>query len=147
MILSLVIFTDIVPLRYRPKYYGIVQGSPAYHEISIKIYTNLPTAAWALGTIIGPILGGAIAQNITWRWIFYIMFPLCAIGFATLSFLSLLPAVFRVPRTALSSPRRLHPNCRRLQSARSPLTAPQNSQCPPRASAPPLGNEFFRVHS
>lgn len=58
----MVIFTDIVPLRHRPKWYGTVQG------------------AWALGTCVGPVLGGVIAQKTTWRWIFYVMFPFCAFG-------------------------------------------------------------------
>ncbi|KAK1966783.1 MFS general substrate transporter [Colletotrichum sublineola] len=62
IVLCLVIFTDIVPLRSRPKWYGIVLG------------------AWALGNCVGPILGGVIAQNTSWRWIFYIMFPFCAAG-------------------------------------------------------------------
>lgn len=54
-VLSGVIMTDIVPLRHRPKWYGAV------------------LAAWALGTCIGPIIGGTIAQNTTWRWVFYMM--------------------------------------------------------------------------
>ncbi|KAK2051268.1 MFS general substrate transporter [Colletotrichum caudatum] len=58
IVLCLVIFTDIVPLRQRPKCLG----------------------AWALGNCIGPIVGGAIAQNTSWRWVFYIMFPFCAAG-------------------------------------------------------------------
>ncbi|OLN95815.1 putative MFS-type transporter C1399.02-like protein 1 [Colletotrichum chlorophyti] len=62
IVLCLVIFTDIVPLRFRPKWYGLVLG------------------AWALGNCVGPILGGVIAQNTSWRWIFYIMFPFCAAG-------------------------------------------------------------------
>ncbi|KAK7959292.1 major facilitator superfamily transporter [Apiospora aurea] len=61
-VLSGVIMTDIVPLRHRPKWYGAV------------------LAAWALGTCVGPIIGGAIAQNTTWRWVFYLMFPICAYG-------------------------------------------------------------------
>ncbi|KAJ9130780.1 Major facilitator superfamily transporter [Pleurostoma richardsiae] len=69
IVLSLVIFTDIVPLRYRPKWYGTVQG------------------AWGLGNCIGPIVGGAIAQNTSWRWVFYIMFPFCGFGLATIPFL------------------------------------------------------------
>jgi MFS family permease len=68
--MSLVIFTDIVPLRYRPKWYGIVQG------------------AWAIGTILGPLIGGLIAQHTTWRWIFYINFPLCGIGISMVSFVA-----------------------------------------------------------
>ncbi|KAH8756039.1 hypothetical protein F5883DRAFT_570058, partial [Diaporthe sp. PMI_573] len=60
--LSLVIFTDIVPLRHRPKWYGFVLG------------------AWALGNCLGPVLGGVLAEKTTWRWIFHIMFPFCALG-------------------------------------------------------------------
>ena len=68
IILGLVIFTDIVPLRFRSKYYGIIQG------------------AWAIGTCVGPVVGGAFVANTTWRWIFYIMFPFIGIAFATIPF-------------------------------------------------------------
>ncbi|KAK9796363.1 putative Major facilitator superfamily domain-containing protein [Seiridium cardinale] len=57
-VLSGVIMTDLVPLRYRPKWYGAVLG------------------AWALGTCIGPLIGGAIVEHTTWRWVFYLMFPI-----------------------------------------------------------------------
>ncbi|KAK7972368.1 major facilitator superfamily transporter [Apiospora saccharicola] len=68
-VLSGVIMTDIVPLRHRPKWYGMV------------------LAAWALGTCAGPIIGGAIAQNTTWRWVFYLMFPICIYGLAAVPLL------------------------------------------------------------
>lgn len=63
--LGLVILTDIVPLRQRPIYLGVNQMS------------------WALGSISGPLIGGLIVQNTTWRWIFYLNFPFCGIGFLT----------------------------------------------------------------
>lgn len=69
VVISLVTFTDIVPLRHRPKWYGTVQG------------------AWALGTCVGPVLGGAIAQNTTWRWVFWVMLPFCAFGLVTIPIL------------------------------------------------------------
>jgi MFS family permease len=63
--LGMVILTDIIPLRQRPIFIGIIQIS------------------WALGTVSGPLLGGLFAQYTTWRWIFYINFPFCGIGFVT----------------------------------------------------------------
>ncbi|KAH8749314.1 major facilitator superfamily domain-containing protein [Diaporthe sp. PMI_573] len=74
MVLSLVIFTDIVPLRHRPKWYGFVLGT------------------WALGNCLGPVLGGVLAEKTTWRWIFYIMFPFCGLGLLlVIKFLTLNP--------------------------------------------------------
>ena len=52
--MSLVIYADIVPLRQRPKYLALVQ------------------AAWAVGTILGPLIGGLFVDHSTWRWCFYI---------------------------------------------------------------------------
>ncbi|KAH9988712.1 major facilitator superfamily domain-containing protein [Xylariaceae sp. FL0662B] len=69
MALNLVIITDIVPLRQRPKYYAFTQIS------------------WGLGTVVGPLIGGAIAEYSDWRVLFYINFPFCAIGLATSPFI------------------------------------------------------------
>ncbi|KAI1396448.1 major facilitator superfamily transporter [Hypoxylon fuscum] len=67
--LSLVIQTDFIPLRWRPKWYGIT------------------LAAWAIGLSVGPIMGGAIAEKTTWRWIFYLMFPICGFGLVAVPYL------------------------------------------------------------
>ncbi|GAP85143.1 putative major facilitator superfamily transporter [Rosellinia necatrix] len=67
--LGLVIQTDIVPLRWRPKWYGVTLGF------------------WALGLAIGPIIGGAVVNGTTWRWIFYLMFPFIAFSLATIPYL------------------------------------------------------------
>ncbi|RWA14417.1 hypothetical protein EKO27_g686 [Xylaria grammica] len=63
--LGLVIQTDIVPLRYRPKCLGF----------------------WALGLAIGPIIGGAVVHGTTWRWIFYLMFPFLGFSLVTIPYL------------------------------------------------------------
>ncbi|KAE9565969.1 hypothetical protein CGMCC3_g17851 [Colletotrichum fructicola] len=34
--------------------------------------------AWAIGSISGPIIGGAVAEHTTWRWVFYLNLPICA---------------------------------------------------------------------
>ncbi|KZT52009.1 iron permease [Calocera cornea HHB12733] len=63
-ILSLaeIIVADLVPLRERGMYQGIL-GS-----------------VWAFASAIGPPIGGALAQAGQWRWLFYLNLPLCAIA-------------------------------------------------------------------
>ncbi|KAF2025132.1 putative efflux pump antibiotic resistance protein [Setomelanomma holmii] len=62
--LVLVVMTDIVPLRQRTKCCSLIQF------------------AWVMGLITGPMAGGGFAEHSIWRWIFYIIFPFCAIGIA-----------------------------------------------------------------
>ncbi|KAI8263458.1 Efflux pump FUS6 [Colletotrichum sp. SAR 10_77] len=38
----------------------------------------LVTLSFTLGSFLGPIIGGAIVDNTTWRWVFYINLPICA---------------------------------------------------------------------
>jgi MFS family permease len=46
--LSEIIVTDIIPLRLRGQYYGVLN------------------AMWSLGSVLGPIVGGGFAENVTW---------------------------------------------------------------------------------
>ena len=61
--LTEIVVTDLVPLRLRGKWFGIISGM------------------WSLGSVTGPIIGGAFAQNVSWRWIFYINLPIIGIAF------------------------------------------------------------------
>lgn len=54
-----VIFADIVPLRQRPKYFSLV------------------LAAWALGSVLGPLIGGLFVEHVIWPWCFYINVGFC----------------------------------------------------------------------
>jgi MFS family permease len=47
-VLSEVVVTDLVPLRLRGNYYGIL------------------SAMYSLGSVLGPILGGGFSENVTW---------------------------------------------------------------------------------
>ena len=60
--LSQVIYGDIVPLRQRPKYFSVILG------------------AWAVGTMLGPAVGGAFVQTVNWRWCFYLNLPFCGVA-------------------------------------------------------------------
>ncbi|KAI9839501.1 MAG: COP9 signalosome complex subunit 1 [Sarea resinae] len=64
--LSEIVVCDLVSLRERGQYAGIIG------------------AVWAVGSVVGPILGGAFAEDVTWRWIFYINLPLSGLALALL---------------------------------------------------------------
>ncbi|KAM0795934.1 major facilitator superfamily domain-containing protein [Usnea florida] len=66
--LTEILITDLVPLRERGKWFGF------------------QSLTWALGSVTGPLIGGAFAQKVTWRWIFWINLPFCGLGFLTLPF-------------------------------------------------------------
>ncbi|KAH9962046.1 major facilitator superfamily domain-containing protein [Russula compacta] len=41
-------------------------------------FTGLMALSWAVGGGVGPVIGGSLAQNGKWRWIFYLNLPICA---------------------------------------------------------------------
>ncbi|KAG9303173.1 hypothetical protein G9A89_001789 [Geosiphon pyriformis] len=53
-----VIIADIIPLRERGKYQGIIG------------------ATFSLSSVVGPLIGGALTDNLSWRWAFYINIPI-----------------------------------------------------------------------
>ncbi|KAH0548310.1 hypothetical protein GP486_007996 [Trichoglossum hirsutum] len=62
------IVCDLVPLRERTKFMGII------------------FAVFGMGTTVGPIIGGAIVQHTTWRWVFYLNLPVSAVSLALIFF-------------------------------------------------------------
>ena len=58
MAMSFVVIADIVPPRERGRYVGAF------------------TSIFAVASVAGPLLGGLIVDNVSWRWIFYVNIPL-----------------------------------------------------------------------
>ncbi|KAF4468279.1 Major facilitator superfamily domain general substrate transporter [Fusarium albosuccineum] len=48
----------------------------------VGMYTGILSSVFALASLLGPILGGAIVDNTTWRWVFFINGPGIAISLA-----------------------------------------------------------------
>ncbi|KAI9675663.1 MAG: hypothetical protein M1817_001030 [Caeruleum heppii] len=61
--LTYVIVTDLIPMRQRGKWYGVI------------------AMQWAVGSVTGPVIGGAFAERASWRWIFWINLPFCGLAF------------------------------------------------------------------
>ncbi|KAK3318701.1 multidrug resistance protein fnx1 [Apodospora peruviana] len=65
-LLNEIIVSDLVPLRYRGNYIGVI----------LSIY--------GVGTTLGPFIGGSIVATTTWRWIFYLNLPIAGASLALL---------------------------------------------------------------
>lgn len=74
--------------------YRIAQGFmgapivPASQAIILHTFPRsqhgLATAVWGMGVVLGPIvgptIGGFVAEEYTWRWVFFMTLPVCAIS-------------------------------------------------------------------
>lgn len=54
LVLTEIVVTDLVPLRFRGNWFSGIG------------------AMWAIGSVSGPLIGGAFSQEVSWRWIFWV---------------------------------------------------------------------------
>ncbi len=65
---AIAVVGDLFPPRERGKWQSLIGG------------------IWGFASLVGPILGGWIADNLSWRWIFYVNLPIGLIALAVLTF-------------------------------------------------------------
>ncbi|KAJ6615514.1 major facilitator superfamily domain-containing protein [Mycena sp. CBHHK59/15] len=58
---ALIIVANVVPLRNRP------------------LYTGLVGSMYGIASVAGPLMGGALTDKVSWRWCFYINLPIGAV--------------------------------------------------------------------
>lgn len=73
--LTNILITDLVPLRHRGQWIGVIG------------------AVWAIGSVSGPVVGGALASPSNWKWIFYLNLPFIAISFVLVALFIRLKAI------------------------------------------------------
>ncbi len=71
MVTTIAVVGDIIPPRERGRYQGYFGG------------------VFGISTVVGPLLGGFLVDNLSWRWIFYVNLPIGALA------LFVIGAVFR----------------------------------------------------
>ncbi|EFA77096.1 major facilitator superfamily protein [Heterostelium album PN500] len=64
----MIVMAEIVPLRQRGKYQGLIGG------------------VYALSSVIGPLVGGSFTDNVNWRWAFWINIPIGVIALVVVFF-------------------------------------------------------------
>ena len=74
-----ILLTDLVPLAVRGGEFKILHATFVLTNESLAWFGYL-RSIWAIGSISGPLIGGAFAQNISWRWIFWINIPILGLG-------------------------------------------------------------------
>ncbi|HEY1277178.1 MAG TPA: MFS transporter, partial [Thermoleophilaceae bacterium] len=81
MTLAMAAVGDIVAPRERGRYQGYI------------------AATFAAATVVGPLLGGVLVDNVDWRWVFYVNVPVGAIALLGLSLKLPAPAADRPDRS------------------------------------------------
>lgn len=67
MVLAMAVIGDVVPPRDRGRYQGVIG------------------AVFGVSSVLGPLLGGFLVDNLSWRWVFYVNLPVGAVALAVIA--------------------------------------------------------------
>lgn len=49
-----------------------IMGTMMVPPAKLATYVSIVTSVFAISSVLGPLLGGAINDSTTWRWVFYL---------------------------------------------------------------------------
>ena len=67
MVLAMAVIADVVPPRDRGRYQGVIG------------------AVFGVSSVVGPLLGGFLVDNLNWRWVFYVNLPVAALALVVIT--------------------------------------------------------------
>jgi len=67
MVLAMAVIADVVPPRDRGRYQGVIG------------------AVFGVSSVLGPLLGGFLVDNLSWRWVFYVNLPVGVVALGVIA--------------------------------------------------------------
>ncbi|KAF7363190.1 MFS drug transporter [Mycena venus] len=84
--MSQIVISDIVSLRERGKYQGIISGGMS-SVVDAKFDAHGTHTVIAIGYCLGPVIGGAFAQKLEWEWCFWVTLPVSFLATCVVAFI------------------------------------------------------------
>ena len=75
---ALVIIAHSIPLRLRPCKPLLPDLYRQVELTSVSVYTGVIASMFGVANIVGPVLGGALTQHVSWRWCMFIRIRITA---------------------------------------------------------------------
>jgi MFS family permease len=78
--------SDLFAIRFVTTLHRFALGTTNNTDSDRSFYLGIVGAVWAVASALGPVLGGIFAEDLSWRWCFYINLPIVSFSIVLLYF-------------------------------------------------------------